>query len=468
MFIDAATAEIDGNGTDDANGVEAREQVEVAGDEEDKRGQEDGGEEGFPWDAEEVEFHEAFGEFIVARHDILDGDHVGDGGVDSGEEEEAEDDAADSGKGGADVFLGHDPEDAVLGVFLFGGEVEGVVDGDERGGVGPFGVGFLPGADVVFLFGHGHDVSIGGGFSADVFGGEGVHGDGEDEVKDDDFEENGPDGLFAGGGHGLHHDAGHVGDGFDAGEGQDHVDQVVPHVTGGAGGAMNGSPSGGEGGDGFVRDEGGDGEEHGEEKSSDGDDEGEGAGFFRADEIDNADQDDAKDGEGADVEFGGVSTAGGTGPEDELFDLKVVHAIHRGEGGGDDVIGEEQECADDREDFAGVPRGGVDAAAIGIAFADDGVGPADGGDESADTRDIPEAGMLGVVEGEAQHVEAAGAPVAVEHGAGVIPFEFARTFSVSNEHAFFESLRAQSAKCTGARTGPWGLVRVRVYLGWLR
>ena len=61
-----------------------------------------------------------------------------------------------------------------------------------------------------------------------AFAREGVHGDGEEEVEDDDFDKDGLDGFFRGADDGRDHDAGHVGDGFDAGESEDDFDEVVP------------------------------------------------------------------------------------------------------------------------------------------------------------------------------------------------------------------------------------------------
>ena len=75
------------------------------------------------------------------------------------------------------------------------------------------------GGDFVVVLGGG-DVAVGER--------EGVHGDGEEEVEDDDFDEDGIDGFFRGFDDGRDHDAGHVGDGFDAGESEDDFDEVVP------------------------------------------------------------------------------------------------------------------------------------------------------------------------------------------------------------------------------------------------
>ena len=58
-----------------------------------------------------------------------------------------------------------------------------------------------------------------------------------------------------------------------------------------------------------------------------------------------------------------------------------------------------------------------------------------GAHEKANRQDIPEGGMEGEGQGDAQDVKPGCAPVAVQHRAGVVPLEFARTFSVSNEHS---------------------------------
>ena len=68
---------------------------------------------------------------------------------------------------------------------------------------------------------------------------------------------------------------------------------------------------------------------------------------------------------------------------------------------------------------AGVAGGGVDASAVGVAAADDGVGPADGKNESAHGADEPEAGPPGEKEGDAEHIETAGVPIAKEQAGGL-------------------------------------------------
>ena len=92
------------------------------------------------------------------------------------------------------------------------------------------------------------------------------HGDGEDEVEYDDFDEDGPDGFFGGFRDGVDHDAGQVGDGFDAGEGEDDADEVGPLLLHGAGHGFDGMPADGEVGDGE-----GD-EDEGEDEGRHGDD----------------------------------------------------------------------------------------------------------------------------------------------------------------------------------------------------
>ncbi|MCK6506620.1 DNA translocase FtsK 4TM domain-containing protein, partial [Myxococcota bacterium] len=49
-----------------------------------------------------------------------------------------------------------------------------------------------------------------------------------DEGEEEDLDEDDPDGASGGLGDGLGHEAGHVGDGFDAGEGQDDADEAFP------------------------------------------------------------------------------------------------------------------------------------------------------------------------------------------------------------------------------------------------
>src|ERR1700743_1680957 len=85
---------------------------------------------------------------------------------------------------------------------------------------------------VVFLVGGGGFLEFAGMGQAALLqkGGKGEHGDREEEIESDDFDEHGPDGFFCGARDGLNHDAGHVGDGFNAREGEDDVDEGGPFV----------------------------------------------------------------------------------------------------------------------------------------------------------------------------------------------------------------------------------------------
>ena len=112
-----------------------------------------------------------------------------------------------------------------------------------------------------------------------------------------------------------------------------------------------------------------------------------------------------------------------------------MHALQSRECRRDDVIGKKQQGADDGKVFGGVFGGRIDAPAVGVAAADNGISPSHGGDQNAHAADVPETGMETVEKSQAQHVETAGAPVAKQHGTGVIPLQFARTFGVGNEHA---------------------------------
>ena len=66
------------------------------------------------------------GGFEITGHDITDGDHAADDGVDGGEEEEAEDGTADDAEVGMDVLFSHDAHDVVFDFFL---RMAGVFDG---------------------------------------------------------------------------------------------------------------------------------------------------------------------------------------------------------------------------------------------------------------------------------------------------------------------------------------------------
>ena len=95
FFVDGAAGEVDADRADDAHGVEVGEVFDVGKDQEEDAGDAEGGDEGGPGDAEHIELGEEVGEFEIAGHDVADGDHAADDGVDGGEEEQPEDRAAD-------------------------------------------------------------------------------------------------------------------------------------------------------------------------------------------------------------------------------------------------------------------------------------------------------------------------------------------------------------------------------------
>ena len=159
-----------------------------------------------------------------------------------------------------DVLFRHDAHDADFDEVF---EVAGVLGVLARGVFCIRGIGFVGG--VVGFVGVDDVVVVGvidGGlgefpWTREAFlveeRGDAEHGDGEDDVKGDDFDEDGPDGFFGGAGDGLDHDAGHVGDGFDAGESEDDGDEGGPFVSERAFHGLDRMPADGEVGDGERR-----------------------------------------------------------------------------------------------------------------------------------------------------------------------------------------------------------------------
>ena len=141
-----------------------------------------------------------------------------------------------------------------------------------------------------------------------------------------------------------------------------------------------------------------------------------------------------------------------------VAEAEVVERFDGAERGGDGVVGEEQQRADDAEDAAAAPAGGVDAAAVGVEAADLRVGPADDEDQQAHRADEPEAGPPGDEERQAQHVEPAGAPVAEEQGAGLEPVDVPRP--LAGEHRQCGRLLGRRRRCRCRRCRPCPLSRL--------
>ena len=101
----------------------------------------------------------------------------------------------------------------------------------------------------------------------------------------------------------------------------------------------------------------------------------------------------------------------------------------------DDVIGDQQEGADDGDHLRAMPHARIDAAAVRVMLADRHVVHADQRGEHAHGGDEPEGGVARDGEGEAHHVGFARAPVSVENGGGAPGIEVARAFGTGSDHA---------------------------------
>src|SRR5947207_1935598 len=109
-----------------------------------------------------------------------------------------------------------------------------------------------------------------------------------------------------------------------------------------------------------------------------------------------------------------------------MTEAEIVEGIDGTEGGGDGVIGKEEQRADHGENLRAGFGGGVDAAAVGVDSADVGIGPANAEDQQAHRGDEPHAGSPGNEEGEAQDVKSGSAPIAKEKPRGLEPVDVAR------------------------------------------
>ena len=123
----------------------------------------------------------------------------------------------------------------------------------------------------------------------------------------------------------------------------------------------------------------------------------EAAGVFRAEQIEQSDEEDR-----------------GGGEFFRMRHAEILKGGERADGRRYQVIGDEQKGADDRDDFAAMTHAGINAAAVRIKTADDHVVDADERGEHTHRRDQPERGVTGDRESETDDVGFASAPVAVK------------------------------------------------------
>ena len=105
---------------------------------------------------------------------------------------------------------------------------------------------------------------------------------------------------------------------------------------------------------------------------------------------------------------------------------EVLKRRKRTERRGDDVIRDEQECPDDRNDLRAVPHARVHAAAVGVMVADDDVVDRHQRGQHAHRRDQPERAVRAERERQADDVRLARAPIAVKNGRRALGIEVAR------------------------------------------
>ena len=111
--------------------------------------------------------------------------------------------------------------------------------------------------------------------------------------------------------------------------------------------------------------------------------------------------------------------------------------LESGEGadrGGDEVIGNQQKCPDDRDDFGAMTNACINATAIRVKPADDHVVDPDERRQDAHRGDQPKRGVTADGERQPNDVRFARSPVAVENRRRPRNVDVARTFNVGCDH----------------------------------
>src|SRR5438128_6814984 len=113
-----------------------------------------------------------------------------------------------------------------------------------------------------------------------------------------------------------------------------------------------------------------------------------------------------------------------------MRNAEVLKPGKRADGRCYQIIGNDEERADDRDDFAAMSHTRVDTAPVRIKPADDHVVEADQRRKHAHRRDQPERCVAGDRERETDHIGFAGTPVAVQNRSRARHIYIARTFNV--------------------------------------
>ena len=226
--------------------------------------------------------------------------------------------------------------------------------------------------------------------------------------------------FLAGLGDRQHHDPGHVGDRFYAGQRQHHRHERDPGCPGAEIGRPDVPPAFGQVLNGQR------GQNRGYQYREDRNDEREGPGPLGADVIQrpqHSDRDQAD--ERCEVAI------------ESEWPPDVDDSLVRGYRGRDHIVGKQEQRADHTQHWMQHAAGGIHAAAVRIDAADHAVGPANQEHHRADCGHEVGGRRSGVEQRQAEHVQTAGSQVAKEHGTGQVPAQVARAI-MSNQgcHGF--------------------------------
>ena len=123
-----------------------------------------------------------------------------------------------------------------------------------------------------------------------------------------------------------------------------------------------------------------------------------------------------------------------SGPNFRMGQAQILKGRQRTDGGGHDVIRDQQERADDGDDFRPVPDAGIDPAAVRIMFADGHVVDPHQGGEQTHGRDQPKRTVTRHGKRQADDVGLAGTPIPVKNGGGARRVHVAWPLRLTENH----------------------------------
>src|SRR5215471_7736791 len=117
-----------------------------------------------------------------------------------------------------------------------------------------------------------------------------------------------------------------------------------------------------------------------------------------------------------------------------MVDTQVLKCRESADGSGHDVVGDQQKCTDDRDDFRTMSDARVDSAAVGIMAADRHVVHPDERHQQTHRCDQPERTVTGDRKSQTDHVRLARAPVPIEDRRRAGCINVARPLRFPNDH----------------------------------